>query len=252
MTYAKSDDYQKEIAKKYKEKSQYFSKKNVSDIFTQVLDLVLKFETIKSDFFMNISNPTEKFSNFSDKLMSNFYDFKKVIKEQKLAKNNDIKHIENYLHQHINTLSQEKAVLVHTDLHMANILHSGNNLTAIIDFDSASFAPNFLSLRYLLAMINDPAQFVEGTSDFEKFKNKHFKFLLPLLKQKLTHILKTENLVLKLNLCSVIEGLMWVSQNWSKKWNEEMIKNLIKNETPNNLKDLEKSYYGKVLFDHSG
>jgi len=45
---------------------------------------------------------------------------------------------------------------------------------------------------------------------------------------------------------------MWVSQDWSKEWNKEMIKNLIEEETPDDVKDLKYSYYGRILLKDEG
>ena len=138
-------------------------------------------------------------------------------------------------------------IFIHTDLHMGNILHEGNKLTAIIDFDSALRAPKMRALISLLGLIDNPSQFVEGTKDFPKYKGKSFYPFLPVLKESLSDVFSDQRLLKKLNLNGVSIGLMWIADNWSTDWNKEMIRNIVDSELANSEQDLRESYFGKIF-----
>jgi len=221
--------------------------KIIESLFSQVLDLVLKCFSIQAETFSPVANPEERQASFKDLQIMRVKEDVQKIRDAKLANEADISKIESYFNLHADVLNDKKPVLVHTDLHMGNIMHQGDSLTAIIDWDTAMYGPAYTSLPTLLGLINNPAQFVEGAPDYQKYKDLNFKYLLPILKDKLSELFLDESLLLKLNLYGIAEGLMWVSQNWSKKWNEEMIKNLVGKETPTNSESLKSSYYGKIL-----
>ncbi len=219
----------------------------ITSLFLQILDIVEKCNTITSDTFGFVSDSEFKYKTFRELQTSRIKEYLQKIRIENLAHENDISHIENYFNKHSHVLDNEKAVLVHRDLHMGNILHVDDTLTAIIDWDSAQYVPFYVILRSILGMIDNPSQYVEGTPDFNEFKNINFHYLLPVLKERLPYLFNDPDLLLKLNLYGIVEGLMWVSQNWSEVWNKEMIAGLIKEETPGDLDLLNNSYYGKIL-----
>lgn len=214
-------------------------------LFCQVLEVINKASTLKSDRFGSVSDPQE--FSYSILLEGELREYGQIIKDKKLANSEDINHITSYVKRHLAVFENETPVLVHQDLHMGNVLHDKVSVTAVIDWDGASYLPKFLGLVPLLGLINDPGQFVEGTPDYPRFKGRQFLDLLPMLKSELSDVFIDKDLMLKLNVVSVVLGLMWVSQDWSKEWNKEMIENLVKNETPNDLLKLKSSYYGKLL-----
>ena len=219
----------------------------IKELFSQVIDVVVKCSTLTSETFGLVNSPDQRSASFRDLQKSKVDSYVQVILEAKLADEKSIVRIQNYFDTHAHVLENEHAVLVHNDLHMGNILHSGNTLTAIIDWDSAYYAPLYTVLHTILGFIDNPSQFVEGTVDYEKFKGVRFSYLIPILKERLPDIFKDENLILKLNLFGIVEGLMWVSQNWSTEWNREMIQKLVEEETPDDIGLLKNSYYGRVL-----
>lgn len=215
-------------------------------IFKQVLDVVDQLFKIKFEDFGRINlDGQESYASFSEFLIKEFDEYVAKIKAEKLCSWEDISRIEKYFKKHIAVFDNSESVFTHTDLHMGNILHEDNKLTAVLDFDSSLKAPKVRALISLIGFIDNPQQFVEGTKDFPKFKGKNFYHLLPLLKEKFPKIFADPKLLRKLNLIGLKEGLMWVSQNWSTNWNAEMIKGLIKNELPEN--DLSQTYHGKAL-----
>jgi 5-methylthioribose kinase len=143
--------------------------------------------------------------------------------------------------------NEDEASLVHNDLHMGNILHIGEELSAILDFDSAVKAPQVSILTSLLGFVHYPEQFVEGTPYFDEYKGKNFLHLLPTLKNELAEVFTDKKLLRKLNLLFISEGIMWIADNWSEEWNKEMISGIVRDELPDHNDELNNTYYGKVL-----
>ncbi len=217
-------------------------------IFEQVLEVVKKlFEIQFSDFGWVTLDGRESSATYAEFLTKEFDKHISKIRTEKLCAPADIDKIEAYFKKYIAIFDSCESVFVHTDTHMGNILHEGTNLTALLDFDSSLKAPKVRALNSLLGFIDNPQQYVEGTKDFPKFKGKNFYHLLPILKSKFPEIFADSQLLRKLNLISIKEGVMWVSQNWSTTWNAEMIQGLIENELPEN--DLSQTYHGKILLN---
>jgi hypothetical protein len=217
-------------------------------IFEQVLDVICKLFTIKfKDFGLISSNDKESFDSYSKFLIKEFDEHVSKIKDEQLCSLADITKIEEYFKKHVSIFDKGESVFIHTDTHMGNILHKGDKLTALLDFDYSLKAPKVRALISLLGFICDPQQFVEGTEDFSKFKRKNFRHLLKNLKKRLPEIFDDQLLLRKLNVIGLKEGIMWVSQNWSADWNAEMIKGMIENEIPEN--NLSQTYHGKILID---
>lgn len=217
-------------------------------IFKQVLDFVGQLFEIKFKNFGRVNlDDQESYASFAEFLNKEFDEYVAKIKAEKLCSLEDISRIETYFKKHVSIFDNSESVFTHADLHMGNILHEDNKLTAVLDFDSSLKAPKVRALISLIAFIDNPQQFVEGTKDFPKFKGKNFYHLLPLLKEKFPEIFSDPELLRKLNLIGLKEGLMWVSQNWSADWNKEMIEGLIQNELPDN--DLSQTYHGRVLLN---
>lgn len=222
--------------------------KDQAAIFKQVLTTVKKLFEIQFADFGRINAPNESYQKYSDFLLHNFNESCRAIREQGLCDEHDLAKIEEYFRKNIDVFEDETSpVFVHTDLHMGNILHQGDKLTAILDFDSSLKAPKMQALISLLGFIDNPSQFVEGTKDFPKYKGKNFYQFLPLLKQELPEIFSDINLLKKLNLLFIENDLMWVADNWSADWNKEMIAKVLNRELPDSEEGLESTYYGKVL-----
>jgi hypothetical protein len=215
-------------------------------LFRQILDVVKKTLTIEFQDFGNV-NSKRSFPSYTDYLTYTFTENIQQIREKGLCEESDIAKVEKYFMEHVGIFADEKAVFVHTDIHMGNILHEGKELTAIIDFDSSLKAAPSRILLSLLGFIDNPSQFVEGTSDYSKYKGKNFYNLFPVLKEELADIFTDSLLLKKLNLLGIREGIDWIAANWSTEWNKEMIANLVNKETPEDNEELLNSYYGKIL-----
>ena len=130
---------------------------------------------------------------------------------------------------------------------MGNILHDGDNLTAIIDFDHSLRAPPVRCLLSLVGFIDNPSQFVEGTKDFPKYKGKNFYHLLPALKEELPEVFADSLFVEKLNILFIREGIDLIGANWSAGLNTQMMGTITGDELAETADELQKSYYGKIL-----
>jgi len=215
-------------------------------IFEQLVDIICElFKISFKDFGPINSEKKESFDSYSSFLVKEFNEDVLKIKKEQLCPIEDITKIEKYFRKYVSIFDEGESVFIHTDIHMGNILHSGEKLTALLDFDYSLKAPKVQVLITLLWFIYYPQQFVEGTDDFSRFKWKNFLHLLKILKRRFPDIFNDPLLLRKLNILGIKEWIMWVSQNWSSDWNVEMIKNILENEITEN--NLEKSYYGKIL-----
>lgn len=215
-------------------------------IFQQVLDVVGQLLEIKfKDFGWVNLDGQESYATYSEFLVKEFDEYVSEIREEKLCAPEDIAKIEAYFKKHVGIFDDGESVFVHADTHMGNILHEGDKMTALLDFDYSLKAPKERALISLFGFIDSPQQFVEGTKDFSRFKGKNFYHLAPLLKEKFLEILADPQLARKLNIIGIKDGIMWVSQNWSADWNAEMIRNMIKDELAED--DLSRTYYGGIL-----
>ena len=151
-----------------------------------------------------------------------------------------------YVRERLDLFSEDIPSFVHTDLHMGNIMQQDGELTAVIDWDSAQSAPTYRGMVSLIGLIDNPAQFVEGTPDYSAYKDKKFEYLYPLLKSVYAEELADPKLAEKLNVMGIIDGLMWVADDWSKEWSKEMIANLVAKELTV-AGDMSQTYYGQVL-----
>lgn len=215
-------------------------------LFRQVLSVVKKTLTIEFQDFGNV-NSERSFPTYTDYLSHTFTENIQQIREKQLCEEPDVAKVEKYFFEHLHVFDGENAVLVHTDLHMGNILHEGRKLTAVIDFDSSLKAAPSRVLLSLLGFIDLPQQFVESTPAFSQYKGKDFYHLFPALKEELAGIFVDPLLLRKLNVMGIREGIDWIAANWSTEWNKEMIAKLVHKETPDTEAELTRSYYGKIL-----
>ena len=216
------------------------------NLFRQVLGAVKEMHGITFTDFGNV-NGNRSFSSYTEYLKTTFGENIKIIREQKLCEEIDIASVEKYFLERVGIFDTESPVFIHADLHMGNILHDGEKLTAVIDFDHSLKAPAARCLLSLLGLIADPSQFVEGTSDFPKYKGKTFYNLLPILKEELPEIFADPLLLKKLNIMGMREGIDVIAGNWSADFNKFMIENIVKTELAENDAELRNSYYGKIL-----
>jgi len=216
-------------------------------LFRRVLAIVQELHNIKFENFGWINLGDKSFPTYAEYLKTEFAEHAKKIRKERLCPEEDLVEIERYFYKHIGIFDQSEAVFVHTDLHMGNMIHQRDKLTALIDFDWSLKAPKVATLQSLLGFIDNPSQFVEGTKDFPKYKGKSFYHLLPTLRSELSDVFADPQLVRKLNLIGISSGVMWVADNWSADWNKEMIHNLVTNEVAETDEALAQSYYGTVL-----
>lgn len=216
-------------------------------LFSQLFDIVNTVSSIEMSDFGEI-RLGHSFKSFKEYQLHELEKYSQIILDQKLCQEKDIQTITDYIYKNINVFEDDKkSYLNHTDLHTGNILYKQDKLTLLFDFDGAVKGPKYLTLPKIIGAINDPSQFVEGTPYFDYYKDKKFDHLLAILREKMPSVLEIPNLTRKLNLCGIIEGLKWISENWSAEWNKNQIKNLLENESVSDNHPLEMTYYGKII-----
>jgi hypothetical protein len=78
------------------------SKKDLENIFSQIIDVVIKLWEIKfDDFGLVNSHNTEYCSSYSNYLIKDFDSYVSKIKSEKICPLEDISKIENYFKKHI-------------------------------------------------------------------------------------------------------------------------------------------------------
>lgn len=199
------------------------SREENTTLFSEVLDIVEVCRNItvteKFGWVTDIlSTPQSGFVSYRLQLESRLRVYEEKIRVMDYLNQSDVESIVSYAQNNLHLFEHDTPSFVHTDLHMGNVMQE----------------------------IDNPAQFVEGTSDFEVYKDKRFEYLYPFLKQTFTEELADPELSKRLNVLGIIEGLMWVSEEWSKEWNKEMIHNLATVEVPEDG-DVSGTYYGQVI-----
>ena len=190
--------------------------------------------------------PAHGFATYQAQLAARLDAYLPKIVAQEDLDQTAVEHTMRYVRENLDLFADEQPRFVHTDLHMGNVLQSAGELTAVIDWDSVQSAPAYRGLIPLVGLIDNPAQFVEGTPDYELYKGKKFEYLYPILKEAFATELADPYLARKMNVCGIIEGLMWVSEDWSREWNKEMITNLATQEVPDDG-DVSHTYWGRIL-----
>lgn len=221
-------------------------------LFIQVLQVASACRNIhvtdKFGWITDIMADSEKngFGTFRAQLEARLDAYMQKIKGQEDMDQDAVAKVVSYVRERFHLFDEDKAHFVHSDLHMGNVIHEGGNLTAVIDWDSTQSAPTYKGLIPLIGLIDNPAQFVEGTPDYQAYKGKKFEYLYPELKSAYAEELEDEQLAEKLNVLGIIDGLMWMSEDWSPEWNKEMLENLSTKETPTDG-DVSGTYYGEIL-----
>lgn len=240
------------LGEEWLKKMPEMSEEENKHIFSQVLDVMNEFSDIdctdKFGWITDIQTDSEKngFNSFREQLEERLNSYLTKLRKNPENDINAIDKIEQYILDNLSLFDTDKPSFVHSDLHMGNVMQEKGELTAIIDFDSVQSVPKYTVLLSLIGLIDNPGQYVEGTDDFPKYKDKKFEYLYPILKEKIPEIFEEQNLGLKLNILGILEGLMWASDDWSKDWTKEMIENLSTKEIPEGS-DYSKTYYIPII-----
>ncbi len=219
---------------------------DLAHVFRQVLAVVRQMQTILFQDFGNV-NSAQSYPTYTAYLTDAFTENMKQVREQQLCDEGELRSVEEYFFKHVSVFDSETSVFVHDDLHTGNILHDGDRLTAVIDFDHPLRAPPLRVLCTLLGFIDNPSQFVEGTKDFPLYKGKNFYSLLPILKDELRDIVADPLLLRKLNILFIHNGIDLIAANWSKGLNEHIMRMIMDAELVQSDEGLVKTYYGLVL-----
>lgn len=227
-------------------------KEDNQKMFSQVLEVAVACRNIQvTDRFgwvTDILSDPEKngFLTFRSQLEARLAAYVPKIKAMPDIDQEELEKILTYVNVRLGLFDDDKPSFVHSDLHMGNVMHKNGELTAVIDWDSAQSAPSYKALIPLIGLIDNPGQFVEGTPNYQAYKGKKFEYLYPQLREAFTEELKDPKLSEKLNVLGIIDGLMWVSEDWSREWSKEMIENLSTRETLTNG-DISNTYYGETI-----
>ena len=221
----------------------------LKELFRQVLHAVKQIFNVKFDTFgwLNLEGK-KSYQSFAEFLTYKFKKDAQKIRGEKLCMPEDLDKVEKYFLSHVQVFNtKELPTIVHRDLHMGNFLHDATKLTAIIDFDWSMKGPKIGSLPRLLGFIDNPSQYTEGSPYFEKYKGKNFRFLMPVLKEELKELFDDKDLLKKLSLLFISDGIKWIAENWSQKWNEDMMQAILTKEMPETKNDLQRTYSAQVL-----
>lgn len=216
-------------------------------LFGQILDIAKAVSELKCEDFGEI-RLNHGFASFKECLLHEFGKHVEIILKEKLCEAHDINTVSGYVNKHINVFDDDvESFINHTDLHTGNALYVDGKISVLFDFDGCIKGPKYLSLPKIIGAIDEPSQFVEGTKYFERYRGKKFNNLYRALREKMSDVLSTPNLIRKLNLYGIIESMRWISENWSDEWNKNQIRKLLTEELAENERMLAKGYYGKII-----
>lgn len=223
---------------------------DLREVFRQVLEVVRQLSKITFDEFGEFfpANESElSFPTYGALLREGFLGHIATIRQKQLVAEPDIRRVEQFVVDRLSLFDNDRPVFVHTDLHMGNIMHDRSKLTAIIDFDHARKAPAMIELATLLSFLGDPQQFVEGRPEWIQYKGKSFLHLLPMLKGAVPELFEDPDLLKKLNLIYLTASIHLISENWSAKGNEVLMRDALENGLTDSATGLEQTFYGRTL-----
>lgn len=124
----------------------------------------------------------------------------------------------DYFNQHRHVLEGGEATLVHSDLTMTNLLAHMGNLSAILDFEYALYAPRDYELWAMEAFCLYPNDYAE--EDDEVYTSADFASFLPLLQKHEPNLFAIPNLRERINLyhldATLSSHLSWRKDNLAK------------------------------------
>jgi len=152
-------------------------------LFAEVLQVVTATKGMKAtDKFgwVNdiIVNPEKDgFDTHQEQLEARLSSYPRKIEAQADLDQEAVSRLASYVRERLDLFSEDIPSFVHTDLHMGNIMQQDGELTAVIDWDSAQSAPMYRGMVSLIGLIDNPAQFVEGTPNYSAYKGKKFEYM---------------------------------------------------------------------------
>lgn len=139
-----------------------FSMKQKEGFIAQVTEQLQRFHSVTfPEYAIRIASGP-RFSNLKN-AVARITDFTKIAKG-KLSSGlrSDVELLEEFYTSHLPLLEETgSAVLVHNDLHLENIFHEGDEITAIIDLDWVCQAPKDYELWKIVEVFRDPKYTVE-------------------------------------------------------------------------------------------
>lgn len=201
-----------------------FSLKEKENFIAQVCEQLQLFHSIKFDSYALPFYLGHQFENFKD-AMVNVTNFK-LIDKSKLKKEyvKDLEFLEDFFENNISILDERNtARLVHSDIHLENIFHQGDKVTAIIDFDWITAAPKDYELWKITDVFYDPKKTVEKglESLYEGYRmTEEFKFV----KKYYPGLFGSPNLLTRVRLF-LLENMIYKVTDYQKgRWSEDVMK----------------------------
>jgi len=198
------------------------------EIFRQTMQCL---KEIFSITFEDFGEPYgTSYSNIGDLLLEYFYHHLKKIKEHLVWNEENMKKIKTFIEEHLYLFEEDESVLVHNDIHMGNIIHDGDKLVAIIDFDGASKGVPLQCFVSVFGLIFNPKQFVEGTEYFERYQSRKFLELFNILVEVFPEYFgdqTIEKTIEKMNVLFILENTFWISDGWGEELNRKLTTDIL-------------------------
>jgi len=164
---------------------------------------------------------------FKDGALKGLIDFSQIrMDDLSIQQRKDLAYLKNFYDEHISTLKEENtAVLVHNDIHLENIFYENEQLTGIIDFDWASYAPKDYELRHMVETFRYPLYTVEERLEplYENYQMiEEFGFL----KKYYPDLFKQNNLATRIRLFYLRKIIGRIEDYQQRIWKGKNIKAL--------------------------
>ena len=224
-----------------------FDEEKQKNFYGQIIDLANQLSNLTFRDWGDIRRQ-DSYDSFRAYVTEKMLDYSRRIIEQNLIPKEDIVRIRDYFLDKVSVFQNEKrSHFIHTDLTIANVLYSGDEITLLHDFDSAAKAPPFMMLPMLIASIDNLGIIVDGTNYYKTYRDLKFEHLYPVLAEKMGKILTDKNICQKLNLILIMRGFRIVAENRYSGWNKVIIRNILNDEIMADGTSLDDSYYGQIL-----
>ena len=200
-----------------------FNLKEKENFIAQVCEQLQIFHSLKFDSYSIPIYQGKKFDNLKAALTNvvNFADIDKI----KLKKDyrEDLEFLEDFFAQNISLLDEkDPSVLIHNDIHLENIFHKGNEVTAIIDFDWATAAPRYYELWKIADVFYDPKKYGEEglESIYQGYRmTEEFKFI----KKHYLKLFETPDLLTKIRLFNLENVIYKITDYQKGRWSENVM-----------------------------
>lgn len=218
-----------------------------TEIYGQIIDIANDLAKLRFSDWGNIRDDAA-YNTFTEFVRAMFDNYCERILERRLVQKAPLEKIREYFLENIHVFDDEKkSSFIHTDLNIANVLHLGDKVTLLFDFDSSMKGPRLMLLPKLISSIDNLGEIFDGTQYRRRYCYRKFENLYPVLRNKMKDVFDDPNLVKKLNLVLILRGIRLIAKNRYEDWNSQILRDILVYELVPKGASFRRTYYGHIL-----